>query len=140
MRAASVDGNDISIKKMVEAEVDNIGIIYEISDIVRKKLSSVIGNIDDETVMAAIHREILLNPISRNLKLHEKQSAAEGVFNALRRELDFLEKYLKDPQISEIMVNGHDDIFIEKNGRIVKIPEYFPSSKELEEDNENTGE
>ncbi|MCI8283996.1 MAG: CpaF family protein [Firmicutes bacterium] len=83
--------------------------------------------------MAAIHREILLNPISRNLKLHEKQSAAEGVFNALRRELDFLEKYLKDPQISEIMVNGHDDIFIEKNGRIVKIPEYFPSSKELEE-------
>ena len=31
------------------------------------------------------------------------------------------------------MVNGCDTIFIEKKGEIIKIPEYFPSEKELEE-------
>lgn len=134
VRAAPIGGNELSeIRKALNSDFDNIGMIYEISDIVRKKLNNVIGEIDDETVMSVIHREILSNPASRILKLQEKQAVAEGVFSSLRRELDFLEKYLKDPQISEIMVNGYDDIFIEKNGRIIKIPEYFPSFRELED-------
>lgn len=39
--------------------------------------------------------------------------------------LGFLENYLEDPEVSEIMINGHQDIYIEKRGVIEKTTERF---------------
>lgn len=107
--------------------------IYQITDEIRKQLNSGSGELDDMTVMNAVQNYIVSSPDTRNLSLNDKKNIAEGVFSALRRELDFLEKYLKQVDISEIMVNGCKDIFIERNGVISRIPEYFPGEKELEE-------
>lgn len=112
---------------------DRIELVYSLTEDVRKQLNFIEGELDDETVMAAVQRRIVSSPELRRLSLSEKSGIADGVFSALRRELDFLEKYLREPDISEIMVNGCRDIFIEKNGRISRVPEYFPDEKELEE-------
>jgi len=42
-----------------------------------------------------------------------------------------IEKYLKDPEVSEIMVNSYNTIFIEKNGVIQKTDLSFSSEEEL---------
>jgi Flp pilus assembly CpaF family ATPase len=42
-----------------------------------------------------------------------------------------LEKFLVDSSISEIMVNGADQIFVERNGRLVLAPERFTSEDQL---------
>ena len=48
--------------------------------------------------------------------VRERVSIGRRIFHAMRR-LDVLQPYLEDPQITEIMVNGPDHIFIEKEGR-----------------------
>lgn len=112
---------------------DRIKLIYQITEDVRRQLNFTEGEIDDELVMAAVQHYIVNDSNIRRLGLSEKSSIADGVFSALRRELDFLEKYLREPDISEIMVNGCGDIFIERNGKISRVPEYFPDERELEE-------
>ena len=42
-----------------------------------------------------------------------------------------LDPLLMDPTVSEIMVNGHDQIFVERHGRIQKSPHQFASNQDL---------
>lgn len=57
----------------------------------------------------------------------------DAVFFSLRSDLSILQPYIEDKSVNEIMVNGKDDIFIEKNGRIVRADRRFASTEELEE-------
>ena len=52
------------------------------------------------------------------------------VFNSMRR-LDILQDYLEDPHITEIMVNGWNNIFIEKGGIITRGDKVFCSEERL---------
>ena len=45
--------------------------------------------------------------------------------------LDVLQKYIEDDSISEIMVNGCNNIFIERNGAIEKVNDSFESPQKL---------
>ena len=38
---------------------------------------------------------------------------------------------LKDPSVSEIMINGPFDIFIEKKGQCIRVPNKFPDDEAL---------
>ncbi len=42
-----------------------------------------------------------------------------------------LEPLLRDPEISEIMVNGHDQIYVERTGRIYGVPAAFTNEAHL---------
>ncbi|MFG9861107.1 CpaF family protein, partial [Pseudomonas aeruginosa] len=42
-----------------------------------------------------------------------------------------LEHY-RDPEVTEIMINGWDSIFIEKNSRMIRIEEKFASESDLQ--------
>ncbi len=42
-----------------------------------------------------------------------------------------LEPYLRDPDVSEIMVNGHDQIYVEREGRIYPVPATFTDESHL---------
>ena len=65
--------------------------------------------------------------------VREKAETAENVFCMLRRELGILAPYAADGSVSEIMVNGTDAIFVERNGRIAKLPLTFGNAYEIEE-------
>lgn len=45
--------------------------------------------------------------------------------------LGCLEEYLNDPAVTEIMVNGHSSIFVEKQGKIERTNAEFPSQEQL---------
>lgn len=89
--------------------------------------------ITDESAMAAIenyvlnHKEMVMCPPKENYKLIQR------IFYSLRRELDILQPYIEDERVSEIMVNGTDDIFIEASGSIEKLDLKFDSVAQLEE-------
>ena len=42
-----------------------------------------------------------------------------------------IEPYLRDPDLTEVMVNGHDSIYIERGGRLVKVEGKFADEPHL---------
>lgn len=73
----------------------------------------------DEEVQALIDEEIMACSRSSYLLLEEKLRMQKELFHAMRR-LDILQELIEDPEVTEIMVNGPDHIFIEKKGRIFR--------------------
>ncbi len=64
--------------------------------------------------------------------VRDRVSIGRRIFHAMRR-LDVLQPYLEDPEITEIMVNGPDHIFIEKDGRLYRTETVFESVTRLED-------
>ena len=54
------------------------------------------------------------------------------MFNAFRK-LDILQELIEDDEITEIMINGTDHIFLEKAGRIFESDRRFVSVAKLED-------
>ena len=65
------------------------------------------------------------------LNFKEKKSITSAVFEAIRG-LGVLGGIIVDPDVTEIMINGYRDIFIEKEGRLFKLDSRFESRRELE--------
>lgn len=59
-----------------------------------------------------------------------------GTHKAFEASMEFflapLMPYFRDPEVTEIMVNGHDRVYIEKAGRITLTPSFFPNEADLQ--------
>ena len=80
-------------------------------------------------------KEIIANVISDRAKdlkmtLDERRALAGVVFNSLRR-LDAIEPLMEDPSVTEIMVNGPDNVFFERDGKLYKSALKFKDAKHL---------
>ena len=88
--------------------------------------------LQDEEVLALIDEEILRQSREEYLLLSEKLRLRRELFNGMRR-LDILQELIEDPEVTEIMVNGPDDIFVEKKGRLFRWDRRFSSRTQLED-------
>ena len=86
--------------------------------------------VDDEALTDVIYRAVQKH--RGNLCLRERANLARMLFNSFRR-LDVLQDLLEDSQVTEIMINGTDSIFIEKEGRIEQCAQQFSSAKKLDD-------
>ena len=68
----------------------------------------------------------------RLMPLYDRWEIHRQLYDSIRG-LGILEELLADDNISEIMINGVDNIYAEKFGRIVKIDGKFPSVERLED-------
>lgn len=66
-----------------------------------------------------------------SLNFKEKRLIIDAVFEAIRG-LGVLGQIIADAEITEVMINGYADIFVEKSGRLSKLNRHFESQKELE--------
>lgn len=105
----------------------------EIITNIRKELVFNEGEITDESVMQVIEEYVLHNLQMSLIHPNESKKLIRRIFCAMRRELDILQPYVEDEKVSEIMVNGKDQIFIEKSGSIIKTDLQFDSVEQLEE-------
>ena len=64
--------------------------------------------------------------------LSERRETARELFDSVRG-LDILQELLEDAAVTEIMVNGPDAVFIEKNGCLERWPKTFASREKLED-------
>lgn len=88
------------------------------------------GEINDEDVMGVIDRCILTEFRDSYIPLRDRIDLRNEIFNSIRK-LDILSDFLEDDEITEIMINGPDNIFYEKNGEIIKSEKTFESSERL---------
>ena len=87
-------------------------------------------DVSDDEILKLIRNKIIEKSRTCPMNLSERKRVEGHVFNSLRK-LDVLEDLLKDEDITEIMINGPDNIFIEKNGRVEKWTEKFSSEEKL---------
>ena len=64
------------------------------------------------------------------IPLNERIRISRELFNAFRK-LDILQELIEDDEITEIMVNGTDNIFYEKEGRLFRSERRFLSESRL---------
>lgn len=95
------------------------------------RLSDLRG-ISDEELYEIIDELITSKEKEYRLSLRPKSKLRNSLFDSFRR-LDILQELLDDKDITEIMVNGREDIFIEKKGRSIKWNKRFKSNEQLED-------
>ncbi|SCX11856.1 pilus assembly protein CpaF [Lachnospiraceae bacterium YSD2013] len=66
------------------------------------------------------------------VSIEQTISINEQVYSSLRG-FGLLDSIIKDESITEVMVNGPDNIFIERSGRLTKLEKKFESEKKLED-------
>ena len=84
----------------------------------------------DEYIRERISREMHLFSKDNIISVNDKDYISKRVFDSIRG-LDVLEGFLRDDCITEIMVNGTDNIFIEKLGSLYQSDSCFEDEKRL---------
>lgn len=87
--------------------------------------------VEDEELRQLIDSAILEEARDIYLPLEERITLQRELFNSFRR-LDILQELVDNPEITEIMVNGKDHIFVERKGRITRWEKHFESAEQLE--------
>lgn len=87
---------------------------------------------DDEEILEKIDELLLQEGSNYGLSLNEKSNLRKELFRSIRK-LDVLQELLEDTSITEIMVNGWDKIFIEREGHLITWNKTFTSSGKLED-------
>ena len=112
------------LKNEVQSHVD----LTNMSDSQLKLL--ITEALEEKTEQAKAHStEAKKGLLTLNFK--EKKLIATAVFEAIRG-LGVLGGIIVDPDVTEIMINGYKDIFIEKEGNLYKLESQFESRRELE--------
>lgn len=85
----------------------------------------------DEEIRELIDEMLIRESKENPLSLAERGRLRKELFHAVRK-LDVLQELVDDSQITEIMINGADQIFIERSGRLLKSDLYFDSVEKLQ--------
>lgn len=88
--------------------------------------------LSDEQVYACIDEVILRRAEGIPMNLYRKTELRRQVFYSLRK-LDVLQELVEDESISEIMINGYDCIFVERDGEVFKTDKSFENKDRYED-------
>lgn len=88
-------------------------------------------DLSDNDIRAVIGEVISEKSKAQYFSLQDKKDVMEAIFNSMRG-LDVLQPFLDDPSVTEIMINGPNNIFIEQNGKLFKKNVRFESNEKLE--------
>lgn len=89
-------------------------------------------SISDEELWELIDREVMEAGKESFVPLKEKMDLRIRLFDSFRR-LGILQELVDDSQVTEIMVNGREQIFIERNGQVIRWDKSFDSEEQLED-------
>lgn len=89
-------------------------------------------DIGDEELTELIH-DVLQEEVQENyIPLQEQIALSRQLYHSFRK-LDILQELIEDDSITEIMINGTEDIFLERNGSVFKSEKRFLSQSKLED-------
>ena len=113
----------------VESEQQADQLYYEIRKQVRDQMEWE-DEIDDTELIHRIEKSLFALADTRQFTSNQIRKLVARVFHAFRG-LDALQPLIEDPQISEIMINSHREIFIEREGRMEQCNLEFESEDKL---------
>lgn len=101
---------------------------------VREKVMSQFSlkDFSDELLQDKISELIGLETKNIYLTIEEQVQLSDRVFSSIRG-FGILDSIMSNDDISEVMINGPENIFIEEKGKLRKIKESFESEKRLED-------
>ena len=85
----------------------------------------------DEQIKELIDELLIRESKEMPMTLAERRQLHKDLFHAIRK-LDVLQELVDDPQITEIMINGPDCVFVEQNGRLFRSDLRFESREKLQ--------
>lgn len=127
--------NSIDVRRVTHAEK----VMYTQEEVrryiaeIRLMITDSEGTLSDEEAMERIEGFVFSQKKAGSCSHRENRKMIERIFLSLRKEMDILQPYIDDKSISEIMVNGKDCIFIERNGIPERLPLQFDTTDDLEE-------
>lgn len=68
----------------------------------------------------------------RYISIEQRVSVVEQVYSSIRG-FGLLDAIIKDDTITEVMINGPENIFIERKGRLLRLDKQFESQRRLED-------
>lgn len=122
----------------MELQVKNTVIKYKgeidkISNEVRRWLSTYEEEPGKEEILNYIENIFFDSQISKIAKTAEIPIIIDSVFMRTSNKYGILTELLEDNEINEIMVNGPNYIYVEKNRKVIPVDNSFTSDDELEE-------
>ena len=86
----------------------------------------------EDEVKVLISQTVYRETFEKNFSYKDRDTLVKIIFDSIRK-LDILQELIEDEEISEIMVNGYDRIFVEKRGSIFEWPKKFASKEKLDD-------
>ncbi len=103
----------------------------QLRDSIREEVSGV-RQISDGELREVIDRNIMELAEREYLPLKERLQLRTALFNSFRR-LDVLQQVMDNPDITEVMINGREHIFVEERGRMHRWEYEFETDEQLED-------
>jgi len=98
--------------------------VRERIDLSREVSDGEIQEMIDELVMGLGRKD--------GLSLEQRKELGKSVFYSIRK-MDVLQELIDSDEVTEIMINGTDSIFVEKAGRIYQWEKHFDTKEKLED-------
>lgn len=109
-------------------------ILNEARESVRKKILENINltKTTDEMLEEQVRREVDLYFEGRYVSIGEKAFLIDQIFSSIRG-FGLLDTIINDDSVTEVMINGPKEIFIEKSGKLTALEEHFESEEKLQD-------
>lgn len=120
---------------MGKIELDEGNVLSEIKTKIKQNIMKQITSqreLADEQLVKLIDQEILGFSEVAFITIEQKVRLRKELYNSLRR-LDVLQELVDDASVTEIMINGAKNIFIERKGRITRSEQEFESDSRLQD-------
>ncbi len=91
-----------------------------------------LAKLDDEELEDKIEGIVAQMLEGQPVSVAEKVDITERIFSSIRG-FGLLDVIMKDDDITEVMINGPEEIFIEKSGRLHRLQDRFESERQLED-------
>lgn len=109
-------------------------ILNEARESIRKKILENINltKTTDEMLEEQVRREVDRYFEGRYVSIGEKAFLIDQIFSSIRG-FGLLDTIINDDSVTEVMINGPKEIFIEKSGKLTALEEHFESEEKLQD-------
>ncbi|MED4602390.1 CpaF family protein [Paenibacillus validus] len=90
------------------------------------------SSLSDEQLLELIEAEVFTRSMENFISAGRKHKLVRDIFDSFRG-LDVIQPLVEDKEITEIMINSHERIFIEKHGQMIQTDLAFESREKLED-------
>lgn len=102
-------------------------------EIKKKVLEKInLSKVEDTALESGIRKEIEQYFAGQYLSITEKADLTDEIFSSIRG-FGLLDGILNDDTITEVMINGAKEIFIEKSGKLTRLSDEFESEEKLQD-------
>ena len=122
----------VSNYSMKEVVNKHLRVIESITNSLKGIISHSDESLNEEQLLELVENTVFESSYISLIDYDEITDVIRAIFLRVSSKYSILSNYIEDPSINEIMVNGYNRIFVEKNKKITEVDNSFYSDDELE--------